>query len=143
MDLPPFKTPRIERPKVEMLDTFPAPSRNHVVRFEAPEFTCVCPKTGQPDFAQVTIWYKPLERCIELKSLKLYLWAFREEGHFHESVAEAIKGDLVAAARPVWMVVEANFWVRGGIHTVVWAVHGDAPADLLTARQSSTTYRGY
>lgn len=105
------------------LETFPnpCPARDYEIRFEAPEFTCLCPKTGQPDFATLRIRYVPDRLCIELKSLKLYLWAFRDEGHFHEDVANRILDDLIAATAPRRMSLEADFYVRGGIHTVVEA----------------------
>ena len=105
------------------LDWFanPKPEREYEIRFEAPEFTCLCPKTGQPDFATIRIRYVPAERCVELKSLKLYLWSFRDEGAFHEAVTNRILDDLVAVVAPRRMTVEADFWVRGGIHTVVEA----------------------
>ncbi len=101
----------------------PSPERAYEVRFECPEFTCLCPKTGQPDFATVRIRYAPDELCVELKSLKLYLWSFRQEGHFHEAVTNRILDDLVALLAPRSMSVEGDFMVRGGIHTVVEASH--------------------
>jgi 7-cyano-7-deazaguanine reductase len=105
------------------LETFPnpQPEREYEIRLEAPEFTCLCPKTGQPDFATLRVRYVPRELCVELKSLKLYLWSFRDEGHFHEAVTNRILDDLVAALAPRRIVVEADFNVRGGIHTVVEA----------------------
>jgi 7-cyano-7-deazaguanine reductase len=107
------------------LETFtnPAPGRDYEIRLEAPEFTCLCPKTGQPDFAVLRIRYVPDQRCVELKSLKLYLWSFRGEGHFHEAVTNRILDDLVALLAPRSMTVEAEFNVRGGIRTVVVASH--------------------
>lgn len=102
----------------------PEPARSYEIRFECPEFTCLCPKTGQPDFATFTIVYTPAERCVELKSLKLYLWSFREEGHFHEAVTNRILDDLVAITEPKRMTVTGDFYVRGGIRTVVTASHG-------------------
>lgn len=113
------------RPTKE-LDWFPnpEPSRDYEIRFDCPEFTCLCPKTGQPDFATFTIRYVPDERCVELKSLKLYLWSFRDEGHFHEAVTNRILDDLVAVTRPRRMTVVGDFYVRGGIRTVVTAEHG-------------------
>ncbi len=107
----------------KILETFPnpAPGRDYEIRLECPEFTCLCPKTGQPDFATFTITYVPDETCVELKSLKLYLWSFRDEGHFHEDVTNRILDDLVAATRPRRMRVVGDFKVRGGIHTVVSA----------------------
>ncbi len=88
---------------------------------ECPEFTCLCPRTGQPDFATIRICYVPDRLCIELKSLKLYLWSHRQEGAFHEAVTNRILDDLVRAARPRRMEIEADFFVRGGIHTVIRA----------------------
>ena len=105
------------------LETFPnpEPGRDYEVRFTCPEFTCVCPRTGQPDFATIRIVYVPDETCVELKSLKLYLWSYRQQGHFHEAVTNRILDDLVAATRPRRMEVEGDFNVRGGIHTVIKA----------------------
>lgn len=113
----------------KQLETFanPAPARSYEIRFACPEFTCLCPMTGQPDFATYRIRYVPDELCVELKSLKLYLWSFRDEGHFHEAVTNRILDDLVAAVRPRWVRVEGDFAVRGGIHTVVVAQHGSRP----------------
>ena len=107
----------------------PNPERDYEIRFETPEFTCLCPKTGQPDFATLRIRYVPSERCVELRSLKLYLWSFRDEGAFHEAVTNQILTDLVAAVGPRKMTVEADFLVRGGIRTVVTAgwVKGESP----------------
>ena len=109
------------------LETFPnpQPNRPYEIQFECPEFTCVCPKTGQPDFAIIRIRYIPDQTCIELKSLKLYLWSFRDEGAFHEAVTNRILDDLVAASHPKFMEVEGDFYVRGGIKTVVVARHPD------------------
>jgi len=101
----------------------PNPGRDYEIRFECPEFTCLCPKTGQPDFATIRIRYVPDELCVELKSLKLYLWSFRDEGAFHEAVTNRILDDLVALLAPRRMTVEGDFMVRGGIHTVVEASH--------------------
>ena len=105
------------------LETFPnpTPGRDYTIEFTCPEFTCLCPRTGQPDFATFRIRYVPDRLCVELKSLKLYLWSFREEGHFHEAVTNRILDDLVAAAAPRSMTVVGDFMVRGGIHTVVTA----------------------
>ncbi len=107
------------------LETFPnpEPGRDYEIRFECAEFTCLCPKTGQPDFATVRIRYTPDKLCVELKSLKLYLWSFRDEGHFHEAVTNRILGDLVALLAPRRMSVVGDFLVRGGIHTCVEARH--------------------
>ena len=111
------------------LETFPNPrpqppaGSGYEIRFECPEFTCLCPKTGQPDFATIRIRYVPDQLCVELKSLKLYLWSYRAEGAFHEAVTNMILDDLVAAVAPLEMSVEGDFSVRGGIHTVVVAHH--------------------
>lgn len=101
----------------------PHPERDYEIRFECPEFTCLCPKTGQPDFATVRINYIADKECIELKSLKLYLWSFRNEGHFHEAVTNQILDDMVKACSPRFMEIEGDFYVRGGIHTVVKVKH--------------------
>lgn len=97
----------------------PNPGRGYEIRFECPEFTCLCPRTGQPDFATIRIRYIPDRLCVELKSLKLYLWSYRNEGVFHEAVTNQILDDLVRAVRPRLMTVEGDFYIRGGIHTVV------------------------
>ncbi len=101
----------------------PKPERSYTISFECPEFTCVCPMTGQPDFATIRIEYVPDALCVELKSLKLYLWSYRNEGAFHEAVVNTILDDLVAAIKPRSMEVEGDFLIRGGIHTVVTAEH--------------------
>ncbi|MBI5511200.1 MAG: NADPH-dependent 7-cyano-7-deazaguanine reductase QueF [Deltaproteobacteria bacterium] len=108
-----------------LLATFPNPKRDrrYEIRFETPEFTCRCPMTGQPDFATLCIRYLPDRLCVELKSLKLYLWSFRDEGHFHEAVTNQILDDLVALLRPRFMTIEGCFNVRGGISTTVIATH--------------------
>ena len=108
------------------LDTFPNPEprRDYTIAFSCPEFTCLCPKTGQPDFATIGIRYVPNRLCVELKSLKLYLWSFRNEGHFHEAVTNLIANDLVKVLRPRSLEVVGDFFVRGGIHTVVTVTHG-------------------
>jgi 7-cyano-7-deazaguanine reductase len=105
----------------KMLETFPnpAPDRDYQIAFDCPEFTCLCPMTGQPDFAHFSITYTPDERCVELKSLKLYLWSYRNEGAFHEAVTNRICDDLVAALSPRHITVEGDFFVRGGIGTVI------------------------
>lgn len=101
----------------------PRPGRDYEVRFACPEFTCLCPLTGQPDFATIRISYVPSELCIELKSLKLYLWSFRDEGAFHEKVTNRIADDIIAAIAPRRLRVEGDFAVRGGISTVVVVEH--------------------
>lgn len=105
------------------LSTFPNPSpgRDYVIEMDCPEFTCVCPLTGQPDFARILIRYVPDRLCIELKSLKLYLWSYRDEGAFHEAVTNRILEDLIAALSPRWMEVKGSFRVRGGIATTITA----------------------
>ena len=115
-----------------MIETFPAPPGAFIDRVHMPEFTCLCPKTGQPDFAKLTLWYKPNDRCLELKALKLYLWAYREQGMFHEAVTNKILDDFVAASAPLWMLLEGDFFRRGGISTRVYAQRGPVP-DALTA----------
>ena len=101
----------------------PHPGRDYEIRCASPEFTCVCPRTGQPDFATVTITYVPDRSIVELKSLKLYLWSYRDEGAFHEDVTNRILDDLVAAVAPRRITVQTDWNVRGGIHTVVEASH--------------------
>ena len=105
----------------KQLETFanPNPERDYEIHFDAPEFTCLCPMTGQPDFATIRIRYVPDQKCVELKSLKLYLWSFRDEGTFHEAVTNRIADDLIAALAPRRLTVEGDFYVRGGIKTVV------------------------
>ncbi len=109
----------------KQLDVFanPAPERDYVIEFEIPEFTCLCPLTGQPDFAQFTIEMIADELCIELKSLKLYLWSYRDEGAFHEKVTNLILDDIVAATQPRFARIKARWNVRGGIGTHVIAEH--------------------
>jgi len=103
------------------LETFsnPHPDRDYTIRIRVPEFTCLCPKTGQPDFATLTLEYVPDLLCVELKSLKLYIWSFRDEGAFHEDVTNRILNDLVDACEPRFMRLRAKFNVRGGIYTDV------------------------
>ena len=110
------------------LETFanPAPERDYTIRMTLPEFTCLCPKTGQPDFATMKLEYVPDERCVELKSLKLYIWSFRDRGAFHEAVTNEILRELVAAAAPRFLRLVAEFNVRGGIYTTVVAEHRKA-----------------
>jgi 7-cyano-7-deazaguanine reductase len=107
------------------LETFanPQPGRDYTIRIEVPEFTCLCPKTGQPDFATLLIEYVPDRLCVELKSLKLYVWSYRNEGAFHEAVTNRILDDLAGATRPRFMRLTARFNVRGGIYTTVVAEH--------------------
>ena len=122
------------------LDTFPnpRPDRDYIIEIECPEFTCLCPKTGQPDFATLILEYVPDRLCVELKSLKLYIWSYRNEGHFHEDVTNRILNDLVAVTHPRYLRLRAKFNVRGGLYTTVEAVHRQSgwnsppppPADL-------------
>ncbi|MEO8444077.1 MAG: preQ(1) synthase [Gammaproteobacteria bacterium] len=110
------------------LDTFPnpEPARGFTIRMRIPEFTCLCPKTGQPDFAVLYLEYVPDSLCIELKSLKNYIWSYRDQGAFHEAVTNRILNDLVTAASPCFMRLTAEFNVRGGIYTTVVAEHRQA-----------------
>ena len=113
----------------ETIETFlnPHPARDYRIEHQAQEFTSLCPMTGQPDFATITIRYVPGPTCIELKSLKLYLQSFRSKGIFYEDVTNVILNDLAAACRPKWMVVESRWSVRGGIQSVITAEHGRNP----------------
>ena len=120
-----------------LLETFPNPNieRNYTISFEIPEFSCLCPKTGQPDFAILKIDYIPDNLCVELKSLKLYICSYRNHGAFHEAVTNKILGDLVTATSPRYMNIVANFNVRGGIYTTVTAEHimdGWSPDSMKT-----------
>jgi 7-cyano-7-deazaguanine reductase len=133
----------------KQLETFdnPQPGRDYHIHMEIPEFTCLCPKTGQPDFAVLTLDYIPDQRCVELKSLKLYIWSFRQEGHFHEDVTNRILDDLVAATDPRFMRLTAKFFVRGGIFTNVVAEHRKpswepAPRVELTQFAANSNIRG-
>ena len=107
------------------IETFanPSPQRDYTIRMSMPEFTCLCPKTGQPDFATLKLEYVPDQLCVELKSLKLYLWSFRDRGCFHEAVTNEILEHLAGATRPRFMRLTAEFFVRGGIYTTVVAQH--------------------
>ena len=109
----------------KILDTFPNPevARDYLIHMEIPEFTCLCPKTGQPDFATLILDYIPDRTCVELKSLKLYVWSYRNEGAFHEAVTNRILDDLTKATKPRFMRLTAKFFVRGGIFTTVVAEH--------------------
>jgi len=107
------------------LETFenPNPERDYHIRIDSPEFTCLCPKTGQPDFAEIKLDYVPDQMCVELKSLKLYYWSFRDEGHFHEKVTNMIANDLIKLLDPRYIKVQAVFNVRGGVYTTVEVEH--------------------
>jgi 7-cyano-7-deazaguanine reductase len=131
-------------PKPELLETFPnpQPGRDYEIRLECDEFTSLCPvggiesdakelsalQGGAPDFGTIIITYIAAERCLELKSVKLYLWSFRNDGIFYERAVNRILDDLVASARPKWMEVVGDFHVRGGIKSIVTARHGKRPA---------------
>jgi 7-cyano-7-deazaguanine reductase len=128
------------------LETFPNPSpkRDFLIRMQIPEFTCLCPKTGQPDFATLYLDYIADRKCVELKSLKLYIWSYRDKGAFHEAVTNRILDDLVTATRPRFMRLIAKFNVRGGIFTSVVAEHrkrgwkAQTPVDLPPIAQQSS-----
>jgi 7-cyano-7-deazaguanine reductase len=128
------------RPSRELV-TFPNPEprRDYVIRHECPEYTALCPVTGQPDFGTIVVVYTPDRRCLELKSLKLYLWSFRDQGHFFEQVTNQILDDLVRACRPRRMTVIGRFNVRGGIGSTVVASH---PATGRTPRRPRAAGRG-
>ena len=121
--------PQVQPPVLSgrVLETFPNPRPGRVfqIHFDTDEFTCICPMTGQPDFATIRISYTPAKLCVELKSLKLYLWSYRNEGAFHEDVTNRILDDLVGALKPRFCRVEGDFKIRGGIHTLVVAEHGN------------------
>jgi 7-cyano-7-deazaguanine reductase len=133
----------------KQLETFENPNmqRDFHIHMEIPEFTCLCPKTGQPDFAVIYLDYIPDALCVELKSLKLYMWSFRDEGCFHEAVTNQILDDLVSAINPKFMRVTAKFYVRGGIFTNVVAEHRQKgwqpqPYVDLTQFSSQSNFRG-
>ncbi|MFH1043639.1 MAG: preQ(1) synthase [Pseudomonadota bacterium] len=128
------------------LSTFdnPSPGRDYLIHMEIPEFTCLCPLTGQPDFARLVLDYIPERKCLELKALKLYIWSYRNQGAFHEAVTNRILDDLAGATRPRFMRLTAKFYVRGGIFTTVVAEHRkkgwspQAPVDLQRIEASSS-----
>ena len=125
------------------LETFPNPftERDYHIHMEIPEFTCLCPKTGQPDFATLVLDYVPDKKCIELKSLKLYIWSYRDEGVFHEAVTNQILDDLVAVLKPRYLRIIARFYVRGGIFTNVIVDHrkkGWQPKPMVLLQEFST-----
>ncbi|MFA7317092.1 MAG: preQ(1) synthase [Sulfuricella sp.] len=131
------------------LETFdnPYPERDYHIHMEIPEFTCLCPKTGQPDFATLILDYIPDQKCVELKSLKMYMWSYRNEGAFHEAVTNHILNDLAAATEPRFMRLTAKFYVRGGIFTNVVAEQRKPewqplPHDDLTAFGANSNTRG-
>ena len=114
--------PSKAKKELEVFDN-PNPNRNFVIQIDMPEFTCLCPKTGQPDFATLHLEYIADQSCVELKSLKMYIWSFRDEGAFHEAVTNQILDDLVSATNPRFMRLKAVFNVRGGVYTTVIAEH--------------------
>lgn len=132
----------------KILETFDNPSsgRDYQIHMEIPEFTCLCPKTGQPDFATLILDYIPDKKCVELKSLKLYIWSYRDEGAFHEAVTNKILDDLVAAMKPRYLRLVARFYVRGGIFTNVIADYRKKswkPEPAITLREfdAQSNYR--
>ena len=112
------------------LETFPnpQPGRDYLIRHVCPEYTALCPVTGQPDFGTIIVLYVPDKLCVELKSLKLYIWSYRDEGTFHEAVTNRIANDIISAIDPRFLEVEGDFYVRGGISTKVKVTHRKAPA---------------
>ena len=123
----------------KILETFPNPhpDRDYTIRIRTPEFTCLCPKTGQPDFAALQLEYVPDQACVELKSWKLYVWSYRDEGAFHEDVSNRILNDLVKACQPRFMRLQADFNVRGGVYTDVTVEYrqpGWSPVDAITLK---------
>jgi len=114
--------PSLPSKTLEIFDN-PNMERDYTIHIELPEFTCLCPKTGQPDFATLYLDYVPNKACIELKSLKMYIWSFRDEGAFHEAVTNQMLSDFVAACQPRFMRLTAKFYVRGGVYTTVVAEH--------------------
>jgi 7-cyano-7-deazaguanine reductase len=137
-------------PSSKVLETFPNPSpgRDYAIHMQIPEFTCLCPKTGQPDFAALFLDYIPDALCVELKSLKLYIWSFRNEGRFHEAVTNEILDDLARLTAPRFMRLTAKFFVRGGIFTTVAAEHrkpgweAAARVDVVQFDSQQSTHHG-
>jgi 7-cyano-7-deazaguanine reductase len=130
------------RPSQKSLETFPNPSadRDYTIRMRIPEFTCLCPKTGQPDFATLHLEYVPDAKCVELKSLKLYVWSYRDQGAFHEAVTNRILDDLVQLMNPRFIRLTAEFNVRGGIYTTLVAEHrkpGWEPAPVVALAETA------
>ena len=125
------------------LETFPnpRPGRDFVVHMQIPEFTCLCPKTGQPDFATLYLDYIADAKCVELKSLKLYMWSYRDEGAFHEKVTNTIADDIVRAIQPRKLTVEGDFFVRGGIGTLVTVSHEKKGKGGARAKKSAPARR--
>ncbi|MCX8229862.1 MAG: preQ(1) synthase [Planctomycetota bacterium] len=123
------RQPTVPTPEIETFEN-PHPNQSYLVESWTDEFTCICPLTGQPDFATIRVRYVPGPRCFELKSFKLYLWSYRNEGHFHEDLTNRILADLEAAMDPIWLEVRGEFNVRGGIQTHVTARCGTRPENL-------------
>ena len=128
--MPSQRQPQIVTQPTKELQVFPNPNpeRDYTIAFDCPEFTCLCPLTGQPDFASFEIRYVPDQLCVETKSLKLYLWSYRNEGAFHEKVTNDIASDLIKAMQPRHLTIEGTFFVRGGITTLVTVTHDKAQA---------------
>jgi len=131
--MPSQRQPKTVTQPTKELQVFPNPNpeRDYEIAFDCPEFTCLCPLTGQPDFASFEIRYVPDQLCVETKSLKLYLWSYRNEGAFHEKVTNTIADDIVKAISPRQLVVEGNFFVRGGISTLVTVRHDKSQAPTV------------
>lgn len=141
---PPSTSSSIPSKELEVFPN-PTPGRDYLIHMEIPEFTCLCPKTGQPDFATLILDYIPEKNCVELKSLNSYIWSYRNEGAFHEAVTNRIVDDLVAALKPRYLRLAAKFYVRGGIFTTVVAEHRKSdwnplpPVELGKFESQSTT----
>ena len=131
-------------PDRDMLETFPNPypGRDYLIEHDTTEFTSVCPKTGQPDFATIAVRYVAGQACLELKQLKLYLQSFRSEGIFYEAVTNVILDDLVGACGPKWMEVVSRWGLRGGIRSAITAQHGTRPAGIVTSPSNSRPITG-
>ena len=139
----PSRAPSKPSAPSKTLDTFqnPAADRDYEISFDCPEFTCLCPLTGQPDFARFLIRYVPDQTCVELKSLKMYLWSFRNEGAFHEAVTNQISDDIVKAISPRSMTIVGDWFIRGGIATKVTVSYQQGERRNLSAKQSRETPR--
>ncbi len=125
------------------IERFDNPSKTpYLIDITCPEFTCLCPKTGQPDFASMRLRYVPEAHCVELKSLKLYLWSFRDRGCFHEAVTHEIADHLRTTLQPRYLRLVGDFYARGGIHTVVRVVHGTLPETLVNEPDPETAFFG-
>jgi 7-cyano-7-deazaguanine reductase len=138
--MPSQRQPQIVTQPSKELQVFPNPNpeRDYEIAFDCPEFTCLCPLTGQPDFASFEIRYVPDKLCVETKSLKLYLWSYRNEGAFHEKVTNDIASDLIRAMDPRHLTIEGTFFVRGGITTLVTVTHDKARAGKAAPRKPAS-----